>query len=305
MKTEKLYEFLVLSKTLNYSRAAETLYISQSALSKHILEIEQELNTQLFLRTTHDVKLTEAGLYLAQKAQALIDKCNTASRLAKMKLLPTKGIVNIACAPEITYSLHLQTFIRHFIERYPDIDIHFEVKNDGTPEDMMHDSFFDFIFTPCEYAKLPADVHQLLLCRHDTYAAFSSSHRLISKPQIYLRELAGETILVPFSHELFGPYAKNWLLIQKYTHDKASSFQVPNLATALFLASIGKGIVIIPHHAQSLASGNIYLSRINNEVCCFNEYIYYKENKAGDAAKLFFEELQIAFRPLENNLSSN
>ena len=66
MKTEKLYEFLVLSKTLNYSRAAETLYISQSALSKHILEIEQELNTQLFLRTTHDVKLTEAGLYLAQ-----------------------------------------------------------------------------------------------------------------------------------------------------------------------------------------------------------------------------------------------
>ena len=47
MKTEQLYEFLVLSRTLNYSRAADALYISQSVLSKHILEMEQELNTSL------------------------------------------------------------------------------------------------------------------------------------------------------------------------------------------------------------------------------------------------------------------
>ena len=45
MKTETLYEFLVLSKTLNYSKAAENLYISQSVLSKHIQEMEKELGT--------------------------------------------------------------------------------------------------------------------------------------------------------------------------------------------------------------------------------------------------------------------
>lgn len=54
MKTEQLYEFLVLSRTLNYSRAANALYISQSVLSKHILEMEQELNTSLFFRSTHN-----------------------------------------------------------------------------------------------------------------------------------------------------------------------------------------------------------------------------------------------------------
>lgn len=304
MKTEKLYEFLVLSQTLNYSRAAEALYISQSVLSKHIMEMEQELNTRLFFRSTHDVRLTEAGLLLAQKAGALIDKCNTAARLAKMDSLPTKGTINIACAPEIACSSRLQTFIAHFMERYPAIDVRFTVKTDGTPEHMMHDSLFDFIFTPCEYAMLPPRIRQLLLWSHDTYAAFSAGHRLLSRPQIYLRELSGETILVPFAHELFGPYAKNWLLIQKYTHGRVSSVPVSNLATALFLASIGKGIVIIPHHAQSLAPGNIYLSRIANEICCFNEYVYYKEKEEG-AAKLFFEELQIAFRPQKDRLSSN
>lgn len=296
MKTEKLYEFLVLSKTLSYSRAASALYISQSVLSRHILEMERELNTRLFFRTTHEVRLTEAGILLAQKAEALIDKCSAAARLAGADSFPAKGSVNIACAPETACSLPLQTFIGNFMAHYSDIDVRFEVKSEGTPEDIIQDSSFDFIFTPCEYAKLPPYVHQLPLWRHGTYAAFSSSHQLLSRPQIYLRELAGETVLVPFSHELFGPYAKNWLLIQKYTHGKVNRLPAPNLATALFLASIGKGIVIIPHHARSLAPGNIYLSRIANEICCFNEYVYYKEKEDKGAARLFFEELQIASR---------
>ena len=61
MTTERLYEFLILSKVLNFSQAAESLYITQSVLTKHIQELEKELVTQLFTRTTHEVKLTPYG----------------------------------------------------------------------------------------------------------------------------------------------------------------------------------------------------------------------------------------------------
>ena len=177
------------------------------------------------------------------------------------------------------------------------------MKSEGTPESVLENPAFDFVFTPCEYANLPSGARQFLLERHDTYAAFSSGHCLLSKPQIYLRELAGETILVPFAHELFGPYAKNWLLVQKYTHKTATCIQVPNLATALFLVSVQKGVAIIPRHARALASGEIYLSRIANEVCCFNEYVYYLEKEESAAAGLFFEELQLSFLPRKNGFT--
>ncbi len=305
MKTEQLYEFLVLSRTLNYSRAADALYISQSVLSKHILKMEQELNTSLFFRSTHNVSLTPAGHLLARKAESLLDKCNAAIHLARTGYLPDKGRVRIACAPEIACSPRLQAFVRYFAERYPDIYVHFEVKSEGTPESILENPAFDFVFTPCEYVNLPSCAHRFLLERHDTYAAFSSGHRLLSKPQIYLRELTGETILVPFAHELFGPYAKNWLLVQKYTHKTATCIQVPNLATALFLITVQKGVVIIPRHARTLASGEIYLSRIASEVCCFNEYAYYMGREESAAARLFFEELQLSFLPRKNGLSSD
>lgn len=298
MKTERLYEFLLLSKALNYSKAAENLYISQSVLSKHIQEMEQELNTKLFSRTTHGVSLTEAGLLLAQKAEALIDQCNVAGNLLYAEELPEKGSVHIACAAELAYASHIQVFVSRFMERYPDIQIHFEVKTEGTPEKLIHNSGYDFILTPCEYLNLPPNIHQHLLHLHGTYAALPAGHHLISKSQIYLRELEGETIIVPFSGEFFGPYAKNWTLVQKYTHDKVSCIKAPNLFTTLFLVSIGKGLAIVPKYARNLATSNIFFSRIANDQCSFNEYIYYNEKKENGAAKLFYNEFHSTYLPL-------
>lgn len=292
MKTEKLYEFLILSKTLNYSKAARNLYITQSVLSKHIQEMEEELNTRLFYRTTHGVSLTEAGTILAQKAEALIDRCDSAVNLIQMKNFQAKGNVNVLCATELAYSSHIRLFISHFMERYPDIHTNFEVQTEGTPEELVHDSHYDFIFTPCEYLNLTSNVHPHLLHQHGTYVALPVGHHLISKPQVYLRELEGETLIVPFAGEFFGPYAKNWMLAQKYTHDKVNCIKVPNLLTGLFLVSIGKGIAIIPRYARNLVNNNIFLSRIANELCCFNEYMYYRETPENGAAKLFYEEFR-------------
>lgn len=87
MKTETLYEFLVLSKTLNYSKAAENLYISQSVLSKHIQEMEKELGTKLLFRSTHEVSLTQAGMILAQKQRSLLNSAIQLHDVFKRKSL--------------------------------------------------------------------------------------------------------------------------------------------------------------------------------------------------------------------------
>ncbi len=64
MNKEQINCFLVLAQTLNFTKAAEKLYISQSAVSKQIFSLEQELGFPLFLRSKRNVLLTENGKHM-------------------------------------------------------------------------------------------------------------------------------------------------------------------------------------------------------------------------------------------------
>lgn len=295
MNTQKLYEFLVLSKALSYSKAASVLYISQSALSKHIREMEKELGTELFRRTTHGVSLTNAGTLLSQKAASLIDRCNEASRRIHLADVPLTGRIHIACVLELSYAAHIRVFISRFTEKYPDIDIDVTVLSEGTSEDMLNNMEYDFLFTPCEFINPPQGIQVHLIQSHGVFAALYPGHPLLSKSSIQLRELEGETIIVPFSHQLFGPYAKNWILVQKYTHNQATCRRAPNLPSALYEVQLGRGIALVPRYIKNLVSNTVFFTGISTDTCRFNEYLYYRESSENKAVQLFFEEFQKAF----------
>jgi DNA-binding transcriptional LysR family regulator len=288
MTTEKLHEFLILSRTLNYCAAAKTLYISQSVLSKHIQSMEEELNTQLLIRTTHGVALTPAGQYLVQEISPFLEQCNSALKMIQFKDLSLKASINVACALELSYASHINIFIEKFMERYPDINVVFDVLSDGIPEGIFPK--YDFIFTPCEYPNLPNNISTHLIQSHGVYAALYPGHRLLAKPLLKITELAGETIIVPFAHEAFGPFAKNIQIIKKYTRDQINVISVPNIASALFLVSIRKGITILPRYAKQLVPGSIITVGLSSSDCKYNEYLYYCNNKNNTAAELFHQE---------------
>lgn len=298
MNTEKLYEFLILSKTLNYSKAANVLYISQSVLSKHINDMEKELNTRLFDRTTHGVSLTLGGQLLAKEAEPLLEKCNSAINSVQLHELPTTGNVKVGCVQEFSFASHIQIFVSRFMERYPDININFEVLSHGAPESFL--TQYDFIFSPCEYVNTPPNTISRFVNSHRTYAALPPGHRLLSKTSVQLRELSGETIIVPYVDDHFGPYAKNWSLVKKYTLNHVNSIFAANLSSALFLVSIGKGIAIVPRYTKKMLPNNTFMINISAPFCCYNEYIYYQENKKNGAAKLFFEEFCSTCLPAKN-----
>lgn len=72
MELRQLRNFITLAETLNFSRAAEALYISQPSLSQQVSEMERELGVSLFKRTRRSVELTDAGNVLLREARILI-----------------------------------------------------------------------------------------------------------------------------------------------------------------------------------------------------------------------------------------
>ena len=72
MELRQLRYFVAVADNLNFSRAAESLFVSQSALSKQISDLEDELGAQLFERSNKSVRLTEAGLQLMDEAKSTL-----------------------------------------------------------------------------------------------------------------------------------------------------------------------------------------------------------------------------------------
>ena len=72
MELRHLRYCIAVADELNFNRAAEKLHVSQSALSKQIRELEEEVGIEIFERTKRKVEVTEAGrLFLAEARRTL------------------------------------------------------------------------------------------------------------------------------------------------------------------------------------------------------------------------------------------
>ena len=73
MDIRVLKNFLTVAAEENITAAANSLHISQSALSRQMLDLEQELDTQLFIRTNRSSELTSDGLRFRERARQIVD----------------------------------------------------------------------------------------------------------------------------------------------------------------------------------------------------------------------------------------
>src|SRR3954470_152909 len=73
-----LRAFVAVAEELNFGRAADRLYLSQSALSRQVRALEQLLGCDLLIRTSHSVELTIAGEALLDRARRLLNDVDEA-----------------------------------------------------------------------------------------------------------------------------------------------------------------------------------------------------------------------------------
>ena len=77
MEFKHLEVFVKLVENLSFSAAAEELNISQPTVSLHIKQLEEELDTPLFIRSTRELKITEEGTILYREAKDLLQQRST------------------------------------------------------------------------------------------------------------------------------------------------------------------------------------------------------------------------------------
>ena len=106
----------------NMTRAAETLCISQSALSQQLKDIENKLGTDLFFRTRKKMILTEVGKQLQGTATQVIDSVDQAEHAISLQTKGEKGELKVGTQCIFCYKW-LPQVMRLFHAKFPNVEI--------------------------------------------------------------------------------------------------------------------------------------------------------------------------------------
>lgn len=117
---KQLEYFTDLAQTLNYTETARRLYVSQTAITKQIQNLEQELNAVLFDRTKKHVSLTATGKIFYAEAQKILEQARSARKHLESFQRGEKGILKIGFLKDSDFEM-MRNLVTGFHERYPDI----------------------------------------------------------------------------------------------------------------------------------------------------------------------------------------
>lgn len=130
MDTELLRTFLEVSRTRHFGRAAENLYLTQSAVSARVRQLEQLLGAELFTRTRNNIRLTSSGDRLLPHAEAAL---NAWERGRQAVALPADSVasVSLAAPPSLWDCRGLQALGR-LRKTMPELALRAETHGDGS-----------------------------------------------------------------------------------------------------------------------------------------------------------------------------
>lgn len=120
MELRVLKYFLAVAREENFTKAAQQLHVTQPTLSRQIADLEEELGVKLFIRSNHNIILTEDGLLLKQRAQEILSLTDKTKRdfIQKEKMLA--GTISIGSG-EYRSTEYLAKIIAEFRKLYPKV----------------------------------------------------------------------------------------------------------------------------------------------------------------------------------------
>jgi len=120
----RLKVFYTVAQRLSFTKAAHELYITQPAVTKHIKELEQQLNIQLFKRNGNNIALTVAGKILVQYAEKIFQTyTELETELAQLNNMEA-GTLHIGASTTVAQTI-LPKILALFKKTYPDVTFNF------------------------------------------------------------------------------------------------------------------------------------------------------------------------------------
>lgn len=122
LEIRQIKYFLVLAQELNFSRAAERLFITQPPLTRQIQQLEEHLGVQLFVRNNKSVALTVAGKSFLEEAQKIMVMVHESENRTRLVNDGKVGLLNIGIFGSAIFN-DIPQLLLSFRTLYPEVNI--------------------------------------------------------------------------------------------------------------------------------------------------------------------------------------
>ncbi|QYD73674.1 LysR family transcriptional regulator [Paraburkholderia edwinii] len=233
--------FVAVAMHRSLTRAAESLFVTQSALSLTIQHLEDDLGIALFDRSTRRIDLTQAGREFLPSAERLLQDFDSSIRTMRALGKRERGKVGVAAVPSVM-ALLLPEAVAAYIDAYPNIDIYLREDNSETVQQRIINGDVDFgICSPWEHD--PELVFEPLF--EDSFGVvFAPHHALAEKEgELSWQDIDGYRI-IGFSPDL-GMQHQLSRTVGLSVEVREPRYRVSNTSTIETLVARGVGVSIM------------------------------------------------------------
>ncbi len=286
MKIEYLREFVTLAEYLNYTLAAEHLFVTQPVLSRHINTLEAELGVTILNRSTQNVRLTEVGTFFLERIRSILSQYDGLFREVRLKDQGYDTELRIGI-PHYSTNYYLGQVPRLFMEAYPRIKLTYLTDHpDHIIESLKMDEV-DLLIV----AHMPFRYSEEFTF-HDVFVEpfnvlFPGSHPLAGRPNVTMAALSGETFLGVETNY----FDCTWSYIKHLCRQSDFEPKVPikynQLESVIIAIGQGTGIIIEGQNLKSLPQVDMATVPLVGEGCSRRVSLVYKDGNKNQAVQQF------------------
>jgi DNA-binding transcriptional LysR family regulator len=291
MELSQLEVFLAVAREGRFSRAAEKLFRTQSAVSQTIHKLEQEIGEPLLDRSSRDGVLTDAGRVLEEYAEKLLNLRNNAQEaLVELRELQ-KGKLVLA-ANEFT-ALYLLPILGEFRRLHPMIKIAVQ-RSFGShiPDDLLQHKIEIGVLS---YDPQEASLRSIVVYLDELSFVVPPNHPLASAGSVSIRQLGAESFV---AHIVASPYRDK--VIQSFKRHKTPlhmAIELPTLQAIKRFVAMGNGVALVPEISveNEIARGELVCIpvkelRLQRKL----RLVYRRDGNLSHAARAFLKVAEVA-----------
>jgi len=208
MDIRVLEYFLAVAEEKNVTRAANRLHLTQPTLSRQIMQLEDEVGAQLFLRESHSLTLTDEGILFQRRARDMVDLASRAREEIRTAREETSGTVAIGLTGSSS-TQEIAKLITSFQREFPKVKFALASGSNEEVEEKLALGVLDFgvFLTPVELA----GCDRLRLQSQEEWGVLiHENHPLYKKKKIVPGDLVGTQVVTITTNTALHQILRNW-----------------------------------------------------------------------------------------------
>ncbi|RDV15830.1 LysR family transcriptional regulator [Pontibacter diazotrophicus] len=288
MEIQQIKYFLALSQELHFWNTAERMYITQSALSRQIKALEDELGVRLFERNKRSVKLTEAGAFLRDQWLPLLDEINRIHLQARKIHEGAFGTVRIGYPGSITYGF-MPDLIASISRTLPELKVELVEPTDISFEQLLLSYQMDMAFRR-DPAGNPS-LQSICLYSEPFALVVPSNHHLNEQNFTGLHDLENEKFILSNLAQTTFYTSSLRQILEDHSFTPDVRIETDFGGMVLGLVSKGLGVSILPYSYSFSALPNVRFITLPYKM---NLYVTWRKNDNSPVLKNILQQVSEA-----------